>query len=177
MARPSNSRAAIAAGESRNVEMTNSAFGAVYSEIDGIPHPVVDTAGYAPFGFGYRRCAGEHLTVEYRASARAQPQGRQARSVARGVRPLRDLPAPVEVHNQARVHLWFKQRFGADYPPLRCADESLTRYASIVHAVGVCLETDGRLDIIAPLGLDDLFQMVIRLNRAIPNENLQLCFT
>jgi uncharacterized protein len=76
----------------------------------------------------------------------------------------------VEVRNQARVHLWFKQRFGADYPPLRCADESLTRYASIVHAVGVCLETDGRLDIIAPLGLDDLFQMVIRLNRAIPND-------
>jgi len=51
--------------DGRNVEMTNSAFGAVYSEIDGIPHPVVDTAGYAPFGFGYRRCAGEHLTVEF----------------------------------------------------------------------------------------------------------------
>jgi cytochrome P450 len=45
--------------------MTNSAFGAVYSEIDGIPHPVVDTAGYAPFGFGYRRCAGEHFTMEF----------------------------------------------------------------------------------------------------------------
>jgi hypothetical protein len=26
---------------------------------------VVDTAGYAPFGFGYRRCAGELLTVEF----------------------------------------------------------------------------------------------------------------
>jgi hypothetical protein len=47
------------------VEMTNSAFGAVYSKIDGTPHPVVDTAGYAPFGFGYRRCAGEHITVEF----------------------------------------------------------------------------------------------------------------
>jgi len=51
--------------DGRKVEMTNSGFGAVYSEIDGIPHPVVDTAGYAPFGFGYRRCAGEHLTVEF----------------------------------------------------------------------------------------------------------------
>ena len=45
--------------------MTNSAFGAVYSEVDATPRPVVDTAGYAPFGFGYRRCAGEHLTVEF----------------------------------------------------------------------------------------------------------------
>jgi uncharacterized protein len=34
-----------------------------------------------------------------------------------------DLPAPVQVRNQARVHLWFKQRFGADYAPLRCADQ------------------------------------------------------
>jgi hypothetical protein len=80
------------------------------------------------------------------------------------------LPAPVEVRNQARVHLWFKQRFGADYPPLRSADESLTRYASVVHALGVRLETDGRLDIIAPFGFEDLFGMVIRPNRVMDNQ-------
>jgi hypothetical protein len=51
--------------DGRKVAMTNSAFGAVYSEIEGTPHPVIDTAGYAPFGFGYRRCAGEHLTMEF----------------------------------------------------------------------------------------------------------------
>jgi hypothetical protein len=51
--------------DGRKVAMTNSAFGAVYSEIDGKPYPVVDTAGYAPFGFGYRRCAGEHMTMEF----------------------------------------------------------------------------------------------------------------
>lgn len=51
--------------DGRKVEITNSAFGAAYSEIDGTPHPVVDTAGYAPFGFGYRRCPGEQLTVEF----------------------------------------------------------------------------------------------------------------
>jgi len=45
--------------------MTNPAFAAVYNEIGGTPHPVVDTDGYAPFGFGYRRCAGQHLTVEF----------------------------------------------------------------------------------------------------------------
>jgi hypothetical protein len=75
----------------------------------------------------------------------------------------------VEVRNQARVHLWFKQRFGADYAPLRCADEALTRYASIVHAVGVRLDGDDSLDIVAPFGLDDLFSMIIRPNKAIAN--------
>jgi hypothetical protein len=82
---------------------------------------------------------------------------------------IRDLPAPVETRNQARVHLWFGRRFGADYPPLRSADEALTRYASIVHAVGVRLEADGRLDVVAPFGLEDLFGLVIRPNRVIDN--------
>jgi hypothetical protein len=76
---------------------------------------------------------------------------------------------PVEVRNQARVHLWFEQRFGTPYPPLRRADEALERYASVVHAVGVRLEPDGRLDVAAPFGLGDLFAMVIRPNRALDN--------
>jgi uncharacterized protein len=83
---------------------------------------------------------------------------------------ITDLPAPVEVRNQARVHLWFKQRFGADYPALRSADESLTRYSSVVHAVGVRLEADGRLDFIAPFGFDDLFGMVMRPNKVMDNQ-------
>ncbi len=75
----------------------------------------------------------------------------------------------VEMRNQARVHLWFERRFGTPYPPLGCADAALERYASVVHAVGVRLEPDGRLDIVAPFGLDDLFGMVIRPNRALDN--------
>jgi hypothetical protein len=81
----------------------------------------------------------------------------------------RGLPGPVEVRNQARVHLWFEQRFGARYPPLACADDALSRYASMVHAIGVRLEQDGRLDVAAPFGLADLFAMVVRPNRALDN--------
>ena len=80
-----------------------------------------------------------------------------------------DCPAPVEARNQARVHVWFERRFGAQYPPLLCADDALSRYASVVHAVGVRLQDDDTLDIAAPFGLDDLFAMVIRPNRALDN--------
>lgn len=76
---------------------------------------------------------------------------------------------PVQVRNQARVHLWFESRFGAPYPQVKCADNALERYASVVHAVGVRLEADDRFDIVAPFGLADLFAMVIRPNRVLDN--------
>lgn len=73
---------------------------------------------------------------------------------------------PVELRNQARVHLWFEQRFGLPYPQLSSADEAFLHYAAIVHAVGVRLEDDDRIDIAAPFGLDDIFAMIIRPNPA-----------
>jgi hypothetical protein len=80
----------------------------------------------------------------------------------------RDCVGPVQVRNQARVHLWFADRFGCNYPQLRCADESLLYYASLVHAVGVRLTDDG-LEIAAPFGLNDVFAMRIRPNHALDN--------
>jgi hypothetical protein len=81
----------------------------------------------------------------------------------------RDCLGPIQVRNQARVHLWFADRFGCPYPQLSTADESLKYYCSIVHSVGVRLEDDGRLDVAAPFGLDDMFAMVIRPNHALAN--------
>lgn len=75
--------------------------------------------------------------------------------------PLRTL---VEVRNQARVHLWFEQKFGEPYAPLSRTDEALGRFLCPANAVGVRMEADGRLDIAAPLGLDDLFAMRLRPN-------------
>lgn len=74
---------------------------------------------------------------------------------------------PLQVRNQARVHLWYQDHFGAPYEPLRSADEALDRYPIIVQAVGVRLERD-RLDIAAPFGLDDLFAMTMRPNPSFP---------
>ena len=46
-----------------NVDLLNSGYGTVYSSVNGTVWPVVDDAGYSPFGFGYRRCPGELMTV------------------------------------------------------------------------------------------------------------------
>ena len=79
-----------------------------------------------------------------------------------------DLSPLVEVRNQARVHLWFEDHFGEAYSSLSCSDEAIGRFVAPVFAVGVRLERDGRFDIAAPFGLDDLFAMRIRPNPSRP---------
>lgn len=81
-----------------------------------------------------------------------------------------DLPLPVQVRNQARVHLWFPQKFGVtDFVPLTSSAEMLGRYASKTHAVGARLDPDGRMSIFAPFGLDDIFAFRVVPNPVLPN--------
>ena len=82
--------------------------------------------------------------------------------------PLREA---VEVRNQARVHLWFEGRFGEPYAPLSDTAEALTRFVSPTFAVGARLEPDGRMTLVAPFGLDDLFALRIRPNPGRPSPN------
>ncbi|WP_422616095.1 nucleotidyltransferase family protein [Ochrobactrum vermis] len=94
--------------------------------------------------------------------------------IARGTEVFRDFPLPVEIRNQARVHLWFEKRFGQPYAPLHSVTESIERYATIAHCVGARLAKDDEpadcgLLIHAPFGLDDIFSFRIRPNRAIDN--------
>lgn len=68
-----------------------------------------------------------------------------------------------EVVNQATVH-----RYTGDAAPYRSIAEALSRWVDPMTAVGVCLERDGRLSVVAPFGLDDLFDMVVRPHLAAP---------
>jgi hypothetical protein len=80
------------------------------------------------------------------------------------------LPIPVQVRNQARVHLWFPQKFGTDFTPLASAEEMLGRYASKTHAVAARLDGDGRIEIMAPFGLDDIFSFRLVPNPVLANK-------
>ncbi|MDR6432750.1 nucleotidyltransferase family protein [Brucella pseudogrignonensis] len=90
-------------------------------------------------------------------------------AIQSGAKKFKGFSLPVEIRNQARVHLWFERHFGKPYKPLRCASESIERYAAIAHCVGVRLENDDTLTIHAPFGLDDIFSFRIRPNHAIDN--------
>jgi len=73
-----------------------------------------------------------------------------------------DIDAEIEVRNQARVHLWFEQRFGLDYAPLRNAAEALDRYMSPCNAVAIAPKSQGGSHVIAPFGFDDLFGFIVQ---------------
>lgn len=77
---------------------------------------------------------------------------------------LPNLSELLEVRNQARVHLWYEQRFGRPYRPLDCSMDALTTYAARTHAVAARLDRNDRLVLHAPFGLANLFAM-----RLVPN--------
>jgi uncharacterized protein len=84
------------------------------------------------------------------------------RRVAAALPPA--LPAPVQVRNQARVHLWFEAHFGEPYAPLASTEAALSRFVAPAFAVGVRLRPDGSLHVAAPFGLADLFALRLRPN-------------
>jgi hypothetical protein len=80
-----------------------------------------------------------------------------------------DSPVPVEIRNQARVHIWFPEKFGVAYPRLTCSEDMLLYFASKTHAVALRLEKNGALHIAAPFGLDDMFSFRITPNHRLDN--------
>jgi hypothetical protein len=73
------------------------------------------------------------------------------------------LPVPVEIRNEARVHLWYAERFGTPAPAFRDCADAIDSFAAVCCAVAVTVE-DGRPRVYAPFGLDDLFALVVRPN-------------
>jgi hypothetical protein len=75
-----------------------------------------------------------------------------------------DLPIEVEVRNEARVHLWYEQKFGTACPPHDSTEAAIDSFPATTSCLGVRLEAGGRWRIYAPHGLADVFNLVVRPN-------------
>ncbi|MBL4806701.1 MAG: nucleotidyltransferase family protein [Rhodobacteraceae bacterium] len=64
---------------------------------------------------------------------------------------------PIEIRNQARVHLWYEKHFGRTITPLTSCKNGIDRFACKTHCVGLRLEPDNQLTLYAPYGLRDIF--------------------
>jgi uncharacterized protein len=74
-----------------------------------------------------------------------------------------DMGGSIELRNQARVHLWYADRFGPGYPPLQSSRDGIDRF--LVDCTRVAIRVGrGVSELYAPSGLDDLYAGVLRPN-------------
>ena len=71
-----------------------------------------------------------------------------------------------EATNQAAVHLWYADYFGQTVPPFSSTNEAIDTWPETATCTAVRLLPDDSLQIVAPFGLNDLFNMVWRHNPA-----------
>ena len=71
------------------------------------------------------------------------------------------LDVKIEVRNQARVHLWYPQRFGRPYPQLKSARDGIDRYLVACTCVGIDV---AKGELYSPDPLDDLVAGVLKIN-------------
>jgi hypothetical protein len=69
----------------------------------------------------------------------------------------------VEVRNEARVHLWYEDKFGVPCEPYTSTESAIDRFASTTCCLGI-RRTGAHLHVYAPHGFQDLFDFVLRPN-------------
>lgn len=87
----------------------------------------------------------------------------EARVQERVERVLGPVGIPIEVKNQARVHLWYEEHFGFPYPKLANVKDGIDRFLIPSTCVGV-RPMDGAYEIYAPNGLSILYSGVLEPN-------------
>jgi hypothetical protein len=89
--------------------------------------------------------------------------GADEKSVERRLR-ARQPDVPWQAKDQALVHTWYERRFGHPVQPLTSLEDAVSTWPEFCTSVAVRLRADGDLEVIAPLGLEDLFGLRLRRN-------------
>ncbi|MBO6770528.1 MAG: nucleotidyltransferase family protein [Thalassospira sp.] len=80
-----------------------------------------------------------------------------------------DLPIRIELRNQARVPIWYRQKFGLEYGAVQSASGGIDRFAYQTTAIGLRRELDGDYRLYAPFGVEAALD-----GRVIPNKVLPI---
>ncbi len=88
----------------------------------------------------------------------------EAREAARVRAMFEGVPAWIDVKNQARVHLWYADRFGYGIEPYDSVSEAIATFPATATSVGIRPVEEGwQCD--APFGLADLMNATLRPNK------------
>ncbi|AXO12968.1 nucleotidyltransferase family protein [Thalassospira indica] len=90
------------------------------------------------------------------------------RVIAQGAEVFADIPASIEIRNQARVPIWYPEKFGVPYGAVAAASDGIDRFAYQTTAIGLRKDADkdgiDAYRIYAPFGLAAVME-----GRVIPN--------
>ncbi len=92
--------------------------------------------------------------------------------IERGKQLFSDLNVPVEIVNQARVHVWYKKHFGYGIQPYHSIEQAINTWPTTATCVGVKYDQRGRFIVYAPYGLSDLFGLIVRANKTQITEEI-----
>jgi hypothetical protein len=77
---------------------------------------------------------------------------------------LERFPFWLDVKNQARVHLWYRDKFGYDIEPYKSIEDAIDTWPTTATSLGVRKLSEKDWEVYAPFGLNDIFHMKIVAN-------------
>lgn len=83
--------------------------------------------------------------------------------IRRSARAFAGCAGTVEVRNEARVHLWYEDKFGTPCTPFTRTEDAIDAFIATTCCVGI-REDGGGSYVYAPHGFDDIFDMILRPN-------------
>jgi len=73
-------------------------------------------------------------------------------------------PVHFDVKNEARVHLWYREKFGYPIEPYTSSRHAIATFPTTATAVGIRPAPAG-LELCTPYGISDLTQLIVRPNK------------
>ncbi|MFA6198612.1 MAG: nucleotidyltransferase family protein [Patescibacteria group bacterium] len=89
--------------------------------------------------------------------------------ISRGKIIFRDITAPLDIVNEARVHIWYEKEFGRHIRQYSSLEDAISTWPTTATSIGV-RKAGNSIKVFAPFGLDDLFNLVVRPNKALITE-------
>lgn len=74
-----------------------------------------------------------------------------------------------EAKNQAFIHEWYERKLGVEIAPYTSTEAGIAGFVETATAVGLHLDEDDSISVVAPYGLDDLFELTLRPNLDAPD--------
>jgi len=84
--------------------------------------------------------------------------------IKKGQELFKNIPITIEIRNQTRIPLWFKSKYNEIIKPYTSCEDAISRWPTTASAIGIN-QINGQINICAPFGLDDLFNMIVRPNK------------